>query len=120
MFLKKHYIMIIIALLLSYSLGAANEFGLTSQQRILIETESFLRHSGYSTSITQYGSILKAKKDSSTLTIKIISLSSDSTSDQGVICYVTASDSSIFEKLSSDLKSFAALIGIHINVVRTQ
>ncbi|HBM14932.1 MAG TPA: hypothetical protein DD381_01060 [Lentisphaeria bacterium] len=120
MFINKHYVIIAISILLSYSLIAANNFGLTSQQRILIEAESYLRHSGYSTFTTRYGNYVKAKKDHSEITLKLVSLSSDSDEDQGVACYITTFDEKAFVDLSKDLESFASLNNIQINILSPQ
>jgi len=116
---KHSFFLFILTGVLSLSVFGADNFGLTNTQRIIIETESFLRHSGYRTLLPENG-IVKAINGSSSVKVKLISLSSDSKIDQGVVCYVSTSDSDIFDKLSSDLESFASLHNITINLIRAE
>jgi len=97
----------------------ATDFKLTSLEKVLIEVESFLRHSGCKTQLGHNG-VVQASKDSSTVSVKIIFFNSDNSIDQGVVCYISTNDATLYDSLSQDLDSFGALNNIKINIIKME
>lgn len=104
--------------LLSVSVSAT-DFKLTSLERVLIEAESFLRHSGCKTQLGHNG-VVQASKYSSSISVKVIFLNTDNSIDQGVVCYISTNDATLYDSLSKDLDSFGALNNIKINIIKTE
>ncbi len=113
---SRHCIYLIFLLgLFSVSLFAV-DFGLSSSEKVQIETESFLRHSGWTTEFQNNG-VVTAYKDSSSIKVTVIALHSDDL-PQGVVCYISTSDTPIYDSLSQDLASFGSLYNTAINIIR--
>lgn len=116
---RKKYYLFFLALLGLFSVSVfAVDFKFSSQERVQIEVESFLRHSGCKTQLGKNG-LVHASKDSSKMEVKVISLNSDNSQDQGVICYISTNNAASFDSLSKDLDLFGLLNNIKIEIIKT-
>lgn len=114
---RKYYLTLLMFLgLFSVSVFAV-DFKLTPSEKVQIEVESFLRHSGCKTKLSQNGTV-HASKDNSTVSVKSISLNRDDSQPESVLCYISTTNTALYDSLYQDLNIFGTLYNINIDIMK--